>query len=41
MKIKDSDAFTAAQVWAQAAVSYKCNHSWLSAMARLRKAYGI
>lgn len=41
MKIKDKHAFTNAQVWAQAAVYYKCNQSWSSAMARLRKAYGL
>lgn len=41
MKIKDKHAFTNAQVWAEAARSYKCQASWTSAMARLRKAYGL
>ena len=41
MKIKDKHAFTNAQVWAEAAMCYKCHDSWLAAMNRLRKAYGL
>ena len=41
MKIKDKHEFINAQVWAEAAMAYKCHESWASAMARLRKAYGF